>query len=565
MPRYITGKKVFNTVKDAKNVAQYVVARLVDLGIAHSFSLPGDFVFSIDHALIENPKLKNIVSANELNGSYSADGYARVRGAAILSTTFGVGELSALNGVMGAKAENNIIFHLVGFPSDAAVAKRKQVHHSLGDGDFHQFFEISATSTCVAAFITPDNARREMNRVIQEAFKHRQPAYICISLENGQRPLTDTTTNDVDFSGMRSNPDQLEQAMAHILHRIKKAHHVVAVPSIKLERFNMTDKAIGLIEALNIPFVVMPHDKSTISEHHSQYAGFYAGALSDPGTANIVEQADLILNLGDALWSDFSTGAYSNHLDMSKVINLGMSFVEDSHTFISNVYLADALDALVTAVKPRKFSVQYTKPLFKLLPINNAVLTLKSFYSQLIHFLQHDDILVAETGSTSINLSKFPLPEGVKYHNQTLWGSIGWGTPAALGIALANPSKRTILVTGEGAHQVTLNELGVMGRYRVNPIIFCINNNGYMVERALELDPNRSYNDLAQLKYAQLPAVFGCEGWLSIKVATEQELASALIAARIHTCGVYIELITGQNDYGSALTFYNQHIKALYQ
>ena len=210
-------------------------------------------------------------------------------------------------------------------------------------------------------------------------------------------------------------------------------------------------------------------------------------------------------------------------------------------------------------------SVQYTRPLLKSLPINNAALTLKSFYSQLIHFLQHDDILVSETGSTSINLSKFPMPDGVKYHNQTLWGAIGWATPAALGVALANPSKRTILVTGEGAHQFTLNELGVMGRYRVNPIIFCINNNGFMVERALELDPSPSYNDLAQLKYTQLPAVFGCDGWLSIKVATEMELANALIAARIHPCGVYIELITGQNDYGSSLAFYNQHLKALYQ
>jgi len=83
MEKYITGKKVSDTVKTANNLAEYVVARLVDLGITHSFSVPGDFAFAIDHALINNPNLKNIVSANELNASYAADGYARVKGAAI--------------------------------------------------------------------------------------------------------------------------------------------------------------------------------------------------------------------------------------------------------------------------------------------------------------------------------------------------------------------------------------------------------------------------------------------------------------------------------------------------
>lgn len=110
MKKYITGEKLFDTSKHATNVAEYIVARLVDLGITHSFCIPGDFSFALDRALINNPKLNNVVNANELNASYAADGYARVKGAAILSTTYAVGELSALNGVMGSKAENLVVF-----------------------------------------------------------------------------------------------------------------------------------------------------------------------------------------------------------------------------------------------------------------------------------------------------------------------------------------------------------------------------------------------------------------------------------------------------------------------
>lgn len=562
---YITGKKISNTIIHAKNTAEYVVARLVDLGINISFSVPGDFAFAVDRALISNPELKNIVNANELNASYAADGYARVKGAAILCTTYAVGELSALNGVMGSKAENLVVFHLVGAPNDVAIAKRKQVHHTLGDGEYNQFMSLSSAAACVSAVITPDNARREMNRVIREAFKHRKPAYISISLDDGNRPVTDITEDDDNCDQIMSNPQQLSQAVDLIIKHLNHASKVVAIPSIKLDRFGITEKALRLIEKLEVPFVIMPHDKSAVSEHHSQYAGFYAGLLSDEGTSAIVEGADLVLNLGDALWSDFNTSGFTNNLELNNVLNLAPSYVEDKDTRITNVYLSELLDALLVKVQSKKYSVDYSKPTLVKLPITNANVTLKTLYNQLLHFINSSDTLIVETGSSSLNLPKLPLPDGVKYHNQTLWGSIGWATPATLGVALANEESRTILLTGEGSHQLTLNEIGVMGRYKINPIILCINNDGFMVERALEVDPDPSYDDLAQLNYSQLPSAFGCHDWLSVKVTTEAELADALKRAREHdTSGVYIELITGKYDYGSTLEFFNSHLKEMY-
>ena len=561
---YIIGKKIHDTVSLAKTTAEYVIARLVDLGIDHSFSVPGDFAFALDHALINNKKLKNIVNANELNASYAADGYARVKGAGILCTTYAVGELSALNGVMGSKAENVVVFHLVGTPNDAAIAKHKQVHHTLGDGEFGNFFNLSAAAACVSAVITPDNARREMNRVIREAFKYRKPAYITVSLDDGNRPVTDTTMDDDLCHEIKSNPQQLAQAVELIVKTLDSSKRIVAVPSIKLDRFGVTGKALRLIEKLNIPFVIMPHDKATLSEHHRQYAGFYAGLLSDEGTADIVENADVILNIGDALWSDFNTAGFTNNLDLCKVLNLAPLFVEDVRTRITNVYLSELLDVLIDKLTNINYTPVYNKPVLRKLPIQTEALTLKSFYNQLLNFLHPTDNFVVETGSSSLNLPKFPLPNGTKYHNQTLWGSIGWATPATLGVALADSARRVILVTGEGSHQLTLNDIGVMGRYEVNPIIFCVNNDGYMVERALELDPDPSYDDLAQLQYAKLPKIFGCKNWLELKVTTDQELAQAMEQARKHPHGVYIELVTGKYDYGTALNFFNSHLKEMY-
>lgn len=563
MQNFITGKKVYNTSKNAKNVADYVVARLVDIGITHSFCVPGDFSFAIDKALISNPKLQNIINANELNASYAADGYARIKGAAILSTTYAVGELSALNGVMGSKAENLTVFHLVGSPSDMSVAKRKQVHHTLGDGEFGNFINISASAACVSAIITPDNARREMNRVIAEALKHRKPAYISISLDDGKRKVTDNTPDDFELKHI-SDSIQIQKASNYILEQIMKVKKIVAIPSLKLDRFGITKKAIKLIEKLDIPFVIMSHDKSVITEEHPNYAGFYSGKLSDKGTAEIVEDADIILNLGDALWSDFNTAGFTNNLDLNKVINLGLDFVESTDLYFSNIYLSELLDILVKKAPNIAYKPKYIKPKLKTLTVSNKKLTLGNLYQQLTNFIKSSDNIIVETGSSSLNFVKHPLPKGTKYHNQTLWGSIGWATPATIGVSLAKPKSRAILITGEGSHQLTLNALGVMGRYDINPIIICINNKGFTVERGLELDPNPSYDDIAQLNYAMLPEAFGCKGWMTIKVDSEEALAKALNKARKHKKGVYLEVVTDKYDYGEALDFFNNHLKQMY-
>src|ERR1700735_3716136 len=93
------------------------------------------------------------------------------------------------------------------------------------------------------------------------------------------------------------------------------------------------------------------------------------------------------------------------------------------------------------------------------------------------------DTIVIETGSSSFGMQPMILPNGVRIEMQVLWGSIGWATPAALGIALADPDRRTILITGEGSHQLTANEIGAMGRVGANGIVFGLHNGGYPSER----------------------------------------------------------------------------------
>jgi indolepyruvate decarboxylase len=70
-----------STMIKATKVADYIVERIAAEGISHCFGVAGDYVFPICDAVDSSPKVKWIGCANELNASYAADCYARIRNA----------------------------------------------------------------------------------------------------------------------------------------------------------------------------------------------------------------------------------------------------------------------------------------------------------------------------------------------------------------------------------------------------------------------------------------------------------------------------------------------------
>ena len=80
-------------------VADYLLDRLAESGVRHLFGVPGDFTLAFLDHVERHPLIEWVGCANELGAGYAADGYARLHGLGALSTTFGVGELSAISAV----------------------------------------------------------------------------------------------------------------------------------------------------------------------------------------------------------------------------------------------------------------------------------------------------------------------------------------------------------------------------------------------------------------------------------------------------------------------------------
>ena len=285
----------------ATTVIDYIVQRIVDEGVEHCFGVPGDYAFPVGDAVDNDPNIKWIGCSNELNAAYAADGYARARGAAMLSTTYAVGELSAINGVMGAKAERSLVFHVVGMPSVQNQRLRKTMHHTFGDGDFANFINISAQAACCHAVINPDNCVIEMERVIAEARRSNQPAYIVVPSDYAQAPVT---LADVRPLTLKSNEKSLQKAIAAIAELISRAKSIVVLPAFTISRLGLQKEARAAIEALGCPFATTSMEKCIVDESHPQFAGMYSGVLSAKETKEVVEGAEVVIDLGGISLND---------------------------------------------------------------------------------------------------------------------------------------------------------------------------------------------------------------------------------------------------------------------
>ncbi|HEX4131390.1 MAG TPA: thiamine pyrophosphate-binding protein [Pirellulales bacterium] len=543
-------------------VSDYIVERLSREGITDCFGVAGDFAFKLNDAVAQSTTIRWIGCSNELDAAYAADGYARVRGCSMLMTTYAVGELSALNGVMGAKAERSCVFHLVGMPTMRNQRVGKIIHHTLGDGIFQNFANISAQAACVSAVITPDNCVHEMERLIATARAESRPAYILVA---GDFAITSVSgTEATPYPKPASGPD-LAKAVAAITERIQAARSIAILPAYTVSRFKLQQSLQALIESLGCPFAVTPMEKGVLSETHPQFVGTYLGAGASPGVLEAIEAADLVIDAGGVNFNEINTAAYSSQLAPEKLVTIEVDYVRIGNRIYNPVRMGDVFEMLAKSA-PKNFGYSAPRKQAPTKPSGKPTdpITAAALYPRYRDFFKPMDRIVLESGSSSSGIGPLPLPEGAETQGAPLWGSIGWATGATLGIALADPSRRTILFTGEGSHQLTATAVGTMGRYGLKPIIFVLNNEGYMIERALEADPNRVYNDLAAWTYHALPAALGCQGWFTAKVSTLGELDAALDRAAKGDTACYIEVVGGKTDYPAGLAAANKRLEALY-
>lgn len=515
-------------------VGDYLLDRLAELGTTHMFGVPGDFNLEFLDHVVAHPNIRWVGGANELNAGYAADGYGRLRGIASLLTTFGVGELSAANAIAGSYAEHVPVVHIVGAPSKDAQAARRVVHHSLGDGDFQRFLRMAREITCAQADLEPATATREIDRVLSEVRERKRPGYLLLATDVARFPVEPPFAPLARYSGGTS-PRALAM-FTEASRRLISDHQVTVLADLLVHRLNAVGRLEELLRADTVPYATLMWGKSLLDESSPNFLGIYAGAGSDDAVRRAVEEAPVLITAG-VQFTDLVSGFFSQRIDPARTIDIGSVQSTVAGRMFAPIDIDAALGALAAILRERGIrSPTVSLPAWEgrdIAPPAEAELTQKYLWDKLSEALTPGNVVVADQGTCFYGMADHRLPQGVTFIGQPLWASIGYTLPAALGAALANPGRRVVLAIGDGAAQLTAQEIGVMAREGITPVIVVVNNGGYTVERAIH-GREAYYNDIVGWRWTDLPAALGVTDALTRTVRTCGELDGALADAAEH-------------------------------
>jgi TPP-dependent 2-oxoacid decarboxylase len=524
-------------------VGRYLIDRLGMAGLKHMFGVPGDYVLDFMDRIVDSD-IELIGNCNELNAGYAADAYARLNGIGSVCVTYGVGGLSALNAASGAYAERVPLVVISGAPNSAQRLAQTHMHHISTDYDMQ--FDIYSKVTIDAAQLNdPLTAPDEIDRVISHCLSERLPVYLEIPVDIVDAPCRQP---DALMSPYKHSSDisALDECVRETRTIMENAQNPVLLIGVEAFRFGLDSTLLRLVEKLQIPFMTTLDGKSVLPENHPLFAGLYMGALSRESVREHLENSDGLLCIG-TMNTDVNTGGFTANLPERNIIRAHKHKIRIDKHFYLGVWMEDYLDALLDKLQPHHCSFTHPidpyGPQGKFTANPDAPVQVARFYDRINRYIDRNTVVVAETGDALFATAELYIEDPENYISQSYYLSIGYALPATLGICLARPDKRVMLFQGDGSFQMTAQELSTLLRHNCNPVIFLLNNDGYVIERLIHDGP---YNDIQQWNYHLLPKAFAGDA-VSLEVKTEGELEDALQQA---------------TDNADKLIFINLHLPA---
>ena len=536
------------------NTAEYLIKNLEELGISDFFGLPGDYNFNLIYSIQENPNTEWIGCTNELNAGYAADGYAREKGYGAIVTTYGVGELSAMNAIAGSYAENIPVINIVGAPSTKVLEEKQVVHHQFSNPEPYAFLEAYKNITQTTAFLTRDNAKIEIDRVLKAFVKERKPVYICIPEDIAVMEISDKEANYNWISDRKT----LKAVAEKISEKIKKSECPIILADVLTKRFNAVRDLVLFADKSGIPVTNFVMGTGIFDFDYKNYLGTYLAEYGNPYAKKYLETTDCLIAVG-AIYSDFNSLGFKLPYKIDSQVAIYGTYTYVDGVKYENVKMSDVLRELTELVETREYDFVKSELGYEKSGDGES-LNSEFIYSKIQEYLKEGDIIYAEAGLIPYGMFGVKLPERTEFNLQGLWCSIGWATSAAFGACVAKPDSRIVLITGEGAHQISALEVGNMVRLGLKPTIIVIKNKGYTIERIISGRPENEFNNIVNINYSKLARIFEGDVW-STRVETAEDFDKALRVTGIMKKLCYIEVCVDETDVPAlAEAFYGRTI-----
>ena len=507
-----------------QSIGPYLIQRLLDFDVSDVFGIPGDFVLQF-YGMLEESPIRVIGATREDCAGYAADGYARVHGLGCVCVTYCVGGLSVTNATAGAYAEKSPVVVISGAPGMDERRNDPLLHHRVRD--FQTQREVFEKITVASASLEdPLTAFRDIDRCLEAAVRYQRPVFLELPRDRVDTPAVFPHSPQSEVSP--SDRDALAEAIAEATEMINRARRPFILAGVEMHRFGLREELVALADRYKLPVGATLLGKSVISEAHPQFVGVYEGAMGHDRVRRYVEASDCVILLGTFM-TDINLGIYTANLDPGRCIYATSETLRIQHHHFHNVRLKDFVDGLLdNSLKPTRRPIPARRrpreQTFR--PRADKPVTTRRLFDRVNQMLDESMAVIADVGDSLFGAVDLHLSRHTQFLSPAYYTSMGFAIPAAIGVQVANPDIRPIVLVGDGAFQMTCLELSTAVRHGFNPVVIVLNNKGYTTERFLQEGP---FNDILNWKYHKLPDLLG-GGW-GFEVSTESDLDQSLTAA----------------------------------
>lgn len=457
--------------------AEIVVQLLVNQGIERVSGIPGGANLPLYDALNQS-RIRHILVRHEQAAGFIAQGEARVSGkAAVCFATSGPGATNLLTAIADAKMD-----------SIPLVAVTGQVSTRLIGTDAFQEVDTYGLSTPITKHSYLVKRVEDLFRVIPEAFtiaESGRPGPVLIDIPKDVQQAVfefeafpepgkkDMAAEYTDESAIESAQELINSAKRPVLYAGGGIFHGDACCELKA----LSDKG-------SIPVAVTLMGLGTFPDDHPLYLGML-GMHAARFTNYILEEADLLIAVG-VRFDDRATGYAKKFCPTAKVIHIDVDAAEIHKIRKADIPLTgDAkviLELLLPGIKQNHRDVwtQRVCSLKQEYPLNvssNDALHPIHFIRKVSTMVPDDTPVVTDVGQHQMWVAQaWPFQKPRTLLTSGGAGTMGFGLPAAMGAALAEPDKKVILFSGDGSILMNIQELDTLAEENLNVVIFVMNN-----------------------------------------------------------------------------------------
>jgi acetolactate synthase-1/2/3 large subunit len=467
-----------------KTGAQIVVDALVREGVKVAFGYPGGTVIPIFDVLYDTKEITFILTRHEQGAAHAADGYARATGeVGVCIATSGPGAMNIMTGVATAYLDSIPLVAITGQvaspllgtdafqEADIVGVSRSITKHNFLVKDVHelptmlkQAFHIARTGRPGPVLVDiPIDIARAMNE------KYEYPKEVLI---RGYKPTVD------------GHPKQIERVAA----MIAKAAKPLIFAGGGVIAAGAHAELRELVEKTNIPITLSFMGLGAFPGSHPLFIGM-PGMHGAKCANRVFQECDLIVSIG-ARFDDRVTGFVARfapnaaviHIDVdpasvSKIVQVDVPVVGDAKsilTALNNIVAPREANAWNDTVKEWK-----GKKLFVYQPSDTEIKP-QAVIEKLYELTGGNAIVCTEVGQHQMWTAQyyiFDRPRSLVSSGGL--GTMGFGLPAAMGAALAEPGCPVFNIAGDGSIQMNIQELATISINKV-PVKVIILNNSYL-------------------------------------------------------------------------------------